>query len=173
MKKASVGFFLGVFVVSALRGEEVASTWVVVKQTDMVRNVEYRVMTDAEYKTLEQQVRKEAALFPKAEELAKKDWKADETTRKEAFPSSRINPPKVEVVDRTTDRERAEKRAEAGKKAEERKNEPRKTSAKPTEMEKKMAAEKAEEERLVAKAAELVKAKLAELMKPAAETPAN
>ena|GEM_PF-5407068 len=47
-------------------------------------------------------------------------------------------------------------------------NELRKTTGKPTEAEKKMAAERAEEERLVAQAAEKIKAKLAEMMKPAA-----
>ncbi len=173
MKNWMVWSWTFLFAVKTLFGEESASVWVVVKQTDMTRKVEYRIMTEAEYKTLEQQIRREAALFSKAEELAKKEWKSDEATRKEAFPSSRINPPKVEVLDRTTDRARAEKRAEAGNKSEERKNEPRRTSAKPTEAEKKMAAEKAEEDRLAGKAAELVKGKLSELLKPAAEASAT
>jgi len=168
MKGAWILFFLVGWALGALRAEESSVTWVVVKQTDITRQVEYRVMAEADYKTHEQQTRREAALFPKSEEMVKKEWKTDDATRKTPFPSSRLNPPKVEVVDRTTDRERAEKRAEAGNKLEDRKNEPRKTTGKPTEAEKKMAAERAEEERIVAQAAEKIKAKLAELMKPAA-----
>jgi hypothetical protein len=138
-----------------------ADSFWVVKITEMDKKVEHRIMSAEEYKEMETQIRAEASLFPKAEDLAKKEWKTAE--EKNSFPG-RLTPRKIEVVERNTVQEKASAKLDKLNASEERKNEPKRTSAKPTEAEKKQADIKAEKERDLEKAHDLVKGKLAELL---------
>jgi hypothetical protein len=145
-----------------------AETFCVVKCTDMDKRVEHKIMSPEEFKELDTQTKAEAALFPKAEEMAKKEWKADETTKSTPFPG-RLGPAKVEVITREANRDKADKKLESLNAAEDRKQtEPRK-SGKSSEAEKKQADLKAEKEKDLQKAYDSVKAKIAELMTKAEE----
>jgi hypothetical protein len=142
----------------------------VVKVTDMDKKVEYKIMSPEEYKSLETDVKAENSLFAKAEEMAKKEWKTAE--EKSSFPG-RLNPRKIEILERATVREKADTKLEKLSAAEERKSEPKKTTGKPSDADKKAADAKAEKEKELQKAYDLVKGKLAELVAAAKEKSAK
>jgi hypothetical protein len=137
-------------------------SFIVVKLTDMDKKVEHRIVSAEELKALETEIKAEASLFAKAEELAKKDWKADEGNKSTPFPPG-LNPRKVEVVERFTVREKADAKLEKLDDAESRRQiEPKKTG-KVSDTDKKRAEAKAEREDALKSGQELVKAKLKEL----------
>ncbi len=143
-------------------------TFCVVKITDMDKRVEHKIMSPEEFKELETQVKAEASLFPKAEELVKKEWKADEGNKSTPFPG-RLGPRKVEVVTRESSSERADKKLESLAASEERRQNPPRRSGKMSDAEKKQADIKADKERDLQKACDAVKAKIGELVAKAAE----
>jgi hypothetical protein len=147
-----------------------ADSFYVVKVTEMDKKVDFKLMSAEDYKALETEVKAETSLFPKAEELAKKEWKtADE---KGPFPG-RLSPRKVEVVERHTVREKADEKLEKLQSSEDRKAEPKKAGGKMNEAEKKMAESKAEKEKDLQKAHDLVKGKLTELVSAAKDKDAK
>ena len=68
--------------------------------TRVDKSVEYRHMDQAEFLELQKQCQRMAVLFPKAVELAGKDWVADDTHAGRPFPTGRLTPLKLELVDR-------------------------------------------------------------------------
>ncbi|MFO1490042.1 MAG: hypothetical protein U1F77_17640 [Kiritimatiellia bacterium] len=68
--------------------------------TRVDKSVEYRPMDQAEFLELQKQCQRSAALFPKAVELAGKDWAADGAHAGRPFPAGRLTPLKLELVDR-------------------------------------------------------------------------
>ena len=146
-----------------------------VKITDMQKNAEFKVMSAEEFKQLDAQIRLENRLFQKAQELAKKEWKADDTN-KAPYPGGRLNPRKAEVMERGA-REKVDKKVEKALKAEEKRQDDfKKPGGKLSEEEKKQANIKADKKRELETAGNLLKAKLDELIakeKEAAEKPAT
>jgi hypothetical protein len=147
-----------------------AESFYVVEITDMDKKVEHKIMSAEDFKVLETEIRAETSLFPKAEEAAKKEWKSSD--EKAAFPG-RLNARKAVVLARETVREKADAKLEKLTASEERKNEPKKTTAKPTEAEKKAEAAKAEKEKDLQRAYDLVKGKLDELVAAAKDKDAK
>lgn len=143
-------------------------TFLVVKTTDMDKKVDFKIMSAEEFKEQEAKIKAEATLFPKAEEMAKKEWKSSED-RKSSFPG-RLNPPKIEVIERSPSQEKAGKKLDALTAAEDRRHVEPKKIAKPTEAQKKQADADAEKEKDFQAAYEMVKAKLAELVAKDQET---
>jgi hypothetical protein len=143
-------------------------TFCVVKITDMDKKVENKIMSPEEFKEEEARAKAEAALFPKAEELAKKEWKADEANKSIPFPG-RLGPRKIEIVTRESNREKADKKLESLDAANERRQTDTRKSGKMTEADKKRAEAADEKEKDLGRAYESVKAKLAELMTKAEE----
>ncbi len=143
-------------------------TFCVVKSTDMDKKIEYKIMSPEEFKEQEAQVKAEAALFPKAEEQVKKEWKADEGNKSTPFPG-KLGPRKIEVVTRESVREKADKKLESLEASSDRRQIEPKKGGKLTDAEKKQADAKAEKEKDLQKAYDLVKAKLAELTTKAEE----
>jgi hypothetical protein len=148
-----------------------ADSFYVVKITEMDKKVDFKLMSAEDYKALETEVKAETSLFPKAEELAKKEWKtADE---KGPFPG-RLSPRKVEVIERHTVREKADEKLEKLQASEDKKSgDTRKPGGKMNEAEKKMAESKAEKEKDLQKAHDLVKGKLTELVSAAKDKDAK
>jgi hypothetical protein len=143
-------------------------TFCVVKITDMDKKVEHKLMSPDEFKEEEARAKAEASLFPKAEELAKKEWKADEANKSIPFPG-RLGPRKIEVVTRESSREKADKKLESLDAASERRQNETRKSGKMTEADKKKAEAADEKEKDLGRAYESVKAKLGELMTKAEE----
>lgn len=77
-----------------------------VKFTRNDKSVEYKMMTYAEFQELQKQYQKSAALFPKAVQMAAKDWSADAAHAGRPFPVARLSPEKVDLVDRMRPSER-------------------------------------------------------------------
>ncbi len=144
----------------------------IVKITDMDKKVEHKIVSAEDFKTLEAEIKTEASLFPKAEELAKKEWKADEGNKSIPFPG-RLGPRKIDVVARETVREKADKKLEALTASEDRRQVEPKKGGKMTDAEKKQADAKAEKEKDLQKAYDAVKTKIAELVTKAQEAKAK
>jgi hypothetical protein len=140
-------------------------TFLVVKLADVDKKVDYQIMSPEEFKEQETQIKAEATLFPKAEELVKKEWKASEDHKGSPFPS-RLGPRKIEIVERSPNQEKAGKKMESLLAAGERRlMEPPKKAGKQTEAQKKQADSLAEKEQALQEACDLIKAKLTELTK--------
>ena len=71
-----------------------------VRLTGVDKSVEYKMMKYDEFQELQKQVQQSAAHFPKALQLAAKEWAADATHAGRPFPGTRLSPEKVDLVDR-------------------------------------------------------------------------
>jgi len=69
-----------------------------VKITDVDNTDEYEIKTPEELKALQDEIKAQAKVFPKAVEAARKEWKNDPRTSKTAFPASAVGPRQVMVV---------------------------------------------------------------------------
>jgi len=122
--------------VSALAyGEEAApaakpESLMIVKIYDHAKKPSLKLVNDAEYKTLNDEIVQEAKFWDKAMMAAEKAWKADSATSKKTFPKSAIAAKKISVVQKGL-------------------TDPAKASTKLSDMEKSMAEDaKADEQRL-------------------------
>jgi len=61
-----------------------------VKVIGFDRKAEWQAMTETDYKVFEKSIKLEQKFFPKAVELAGKDWRTDELNKGVAFPGSRL-----------------------------------------------------------------------------------
>ncbi len=90
--KLKIGLFLSmVMLTGALQAAEM---FYIVKLTDMIGGVGYKVMSADEYKTAFQEVQDEMKIFNAVMAECKKEWSAD-TKKEEPFPSSKIKARKI------------------------------------------------------------------------------
>lgn len=82
----TVAMMIGYMTCTAFAAEE----GYLVKVVGFDRKVEWQTMTENDFKTLEKNIKLEQKLFPKAVELAGKEWRADELNKGIAFPGSRL-----------------------------------------------------------------------------------
>ena len=85
-----------------------STTMLLAKVFDHKKDMSFRLLTSADYKTLQSEIAEENRAFRKALVLAEKAWKDDEGTKKKTFPKSAIAPRKVTLVSTFTDRKKAE-----------------------------------------------------------------
>jgi hypothetical protein len=155
---------LALWLTAGMRAAAV-DTFLVVKVAEMNRAVGYQVMTPAEYKGLDARIQRESRLYTQAEQLAMKEWKADEGNKGIPFPGGRLSARKATVVAQFSAREQADKKIESYKDIESRRQlQEMAASRNLTPQQKKLKEAEAEKERQVEQAAELVKAKLDELL---------
>lgn len=88
------------------------------KVYDRTKNMEYRVLSDDEYKALQEEMKSDARYFTRALMLAAKDWRADESTRKKMFPRSAVAKKKVTVIMTFRDRKSADAKLDAYRRSE-------------------------------------------------------
>jgi hypothetical protein len=93
------------FAVSLASGKEVSPPQMttldtMAKFTRADGSVEYKHMDFGQFKELQAQYERWAALFPQALGLAKKDWDAAGTHEGTPFPADRLSPWKLDLVDR-------------------------------------------------------------------------
>ncbi|MDD2598447.1 MAG: hypothetical protein PHO37_04375 [Kiritimatiellae bacterium] len=91
MKLRVMVFLSMVMLTAVLQGAE---QFFIVKLTDMIGGVGYKVMSADEYKKAFQEVQEEMRVFPAVLADCKKEWSADKE-RTEAFPSSKIKVRKI------------------------------------------------------------------------------
>lgn len=90
-------FILFILTVSASALEK----YVIVRQSDFAGEETYSVMTDAEFKELDRELRKEGFMATKAKMMAARAWEEDESNEGVRYPSSAVKRRKAKVVGRT------------------------------------------------------------------------
>jgi hypothetical protein len=160
------GLVAGVALALLTRLATAGDVYVLVKVADMNRTAQYQVMSAAELKELEKTIQNEKKYFENALRLAAKAWREDEMNKGIVFPAGRLSPRAiVGSPERFENQDKAEAQLnryyerEAKKEDREREKEKNKgtKSKEESEREKKKEAE-------TMQAADLVKAKVAELM---------
>lgn len=147
-----------------------AEPYALVKVAEIDRTAAYQVVSATDLKELEKTIQNEKKYFPVALQAAAKAWREDEMNKNVAFPAGRLSPRSiVGSPERFENQEKAEAQQnkyyerEAKKEDREREKNKNKTKSKDeSDKEKKKDAE-------AARAMELVKAKLTELMAGKAE----
>jgi hypothetical protein len=151
----------------------------VVKVTDFDGKINYKVMTQTDFKALMEEIKTESSLVPKALQIAEKKWKEDTDTKKKSFPKSAIKVKQAEIVQTFTDQNKAQEKltkleaTEADKAKEEQKRQDEKDKVqqkKPDEIAKEKARER-EKDALDGTARSLFETALTELKTKAAEKP--
>lgn len=149
--------------VMAEEGAKVSDAAYIVKTMGMDRKIETVVMPEADYKALENTLKLEQKYFSKAVSLAAKEWRADEANKGITFPGSMLKPRSIMVAQRFATAAKADEQMTKIEEQEAKKKE------RAAEKEKKMrrgAPLKKDSKRddNLALAADLVKAKLGELV---------
>jgi hypothetical protein len=70
----------------------------VVSVTDVGKNTTHKVVSREEYNALQADIVNRNRLLPKAIQLAKKDWEADESTKRKSFPASVVSEAKIKTM---------------------------------------------------------------------------
>jgi hypothetical protein len=83
----------------------------VVRITDFDKKEATQIMSDEEMKTLQKDIKVEAALYPKAVEAARLTWAKDETMKGKVFPKTSLSMRKMDLVGQPyPDEEKAQKK---------------------------------------------------------------
>jgi hypothetical protein len=150
--------------------EKPSEQLVLIKMINRAKETEFKLLTAQEYKALDNELKLEAKIGPKAVALAEKDWKQDKELAKKMFPKSCIGDRKVTALGTFTDREKGEKRLQALQDQEDEKKDKLEKGGKKGE-DKRSESMSAREE-LCSRAREMYEQKLGDLMK-SAEKPAE
>lgn len=178
-RKIGIAGFISLLSWAALTiGAGTDESCVLVKVSEMDRTVSTEVVTAAEFKDLEKTLQNEKKYFPAALQLAAKAWKDDQSNKTVPFPQGRIAPRSIvgspehfatrakadEQLNKFQEREVQKENREKDKAAKSKVTKPKED----VDKEKKKADE-------ALRAADLVKAKIAELMagKPGANPEAG
>jgi len=90
--KSKVRLFLSMVLLTGV--VQAAEMFFIVKLTDMIGGVGYKVMNADEYRTAFQEIQDEMKIFNAVMAECKKEWSAD-TAKEEPFPSSKIKARKI------------------------------------------------------------------------------
>jgi len=94
---------------SADKAEEPAKSevYLIIKHSDHAKKTSYKLMSQSEYKALQDEITAEAKLWDKAMSAAEKAWKEDTTTSKKMFPRNAVSPQKASIDGKYTDQQKA------------------------------------------------------------------
>lgn len=85
-----------------------ADQYSAVESVDIVKETTFQVLTQAEYKNLQDEILLKNSLLSKAMHMAQEDWKTGTNTSNVAFPSGIAVPAKMKLLGIYTDKARAE-----------------------------------------------------------------
>ena len=137
--------------------------------TDIDKQTTYEVLDRAGLAALKNQIKLETRHFAAALAAAKKEWEANDLTKGNAFPATKLSPRKLREegpFDSEVARKKADKKAERDMNRDFDKNADKKggaSRAKPSEKELEKLARQAQKDELAASAAELVRKQLEQL----------
>ena len=99
----------GLIVTGVVAGSVLAAeSGYLVKVIGYDHKAELETMSEVDFKALEKSIKLEQKYFPKAVELAGKDWRADELNKKVTFPGSRLTPRTIMMAQEYPSLEKAE-----------------------------------------------------------------
>jgi hypothetical protein len=82
-------------------------TFVIIKHFDHAKKMSYKLLTQTELKSLQDEMAAETKFWDKAMAASEKAWKADTSTAKKSFPKTAISPKKMQILETYTDSEKA------------------------------------------------------------------
>jgi len=176
VRRLGVGLAMVLAALLPVRG--LAEAYVVVKIQDMCRNTTTEMMSETEFKALEKTIQIENRYFQQALQLAAKQWREDEMNKGTPFAGSRLMPRKiVGSAERFSSQEKAQQKLTAIEDMESRKQ----FRAREKEIANRGGKKKTKEElarefdrgNALSSAAEVVKAKLDELISAKANAAAG
>ncbi|MFC1498417.1 hypothetical protein ACFLS1_08120 [Verrucomicrobiota bacterium] len=85
-----------------------AERYYVVQVTDRTGRNSFSALSDEEYKSLQNEIRAESRIFPKAIRAAQKEWKENPETSKTTFPASSFKTRKIKSLGMFFSQEKAE-----------------------------------------------------------------
>jgi hypothetical protein len=83
------------------------------KVTDRSGEDEYRVLSQDELNTMQEEISAESRCYARALIAAESEWKKNEDTKKKTFPRSAVKPKKVQVLQSFNDRAAADKKLQS------------------------------------------------------------
>ncbi len=97
----------GMFAGAGSARAEGASACYIVKTMGFDRKIATEMMSEAEFKALEKNIKLEQRYFPKAVALVGKDWRADELNKKIPFPGNMLKPRNIMMAQKYPSSEKA------------------------------------------------------------------
>lgn len=162
----------GLSILLPLRG--MAEGYVIVKVQDMLKKTTTEMMTESEYKALEKTIQMENRFFQQAVQIAAKEWRADELNKGTPFAGGRLMARKiVGTPERFSNQEKAQQKLTAIEDLESKKAFRAREKEAGNKKSKEELAKEYEKEAVVSSAAELVQAKLEELISAKSAAPAG
>lgn len=161
----------GLSILLPLRG--MAEGYVIVRVQDMLKKTTTEMMTESEFKALDKKIQMENRYFQQAVQIAAKEWRADELNKGTAFAGGRLMARKIAgTPERFSSQEKAQQKLTAIEDLESRKAFRTREKEAGNKKSKEELAKEYEKEAVLSSAAELVQAKLEELISAKAAGPA-